>query len=58
MSKATQSTWSNFTHEQLIERFGLAVSMLYRIASEKEVWTVGQVRRLLKEITLGGKDGM
>ena len=48
-------TWSSFTREQLSERFGLAVSMLYKIASEREVWTVGQVRRLLKEITAGGR---
>ena len=51
-------TWGNLTKEQLAQRFGQAVSMLYKIASEKEVWTVGQVRRLLNEITADGKEGM
>ena len=50
-----QTTWSNLTKQQLTERFGLAVSMLCRIAGEKEVWTVRQVRECLKVITAGGR---
>ena len=50
-----QITWSSLTKEQLCERLGLAVSMLNRIAGEKEVWTVRQVKALLKIITAGGK---
>ncbi len=50
--KTTCSIWHKLSKEQLAERLGLAVSMLYRIANEREVWSVGQVRRLLTKIVV------
>ena len=53
MRTVSHPAWEILTHEQLAERLGKALSMLQKIAGEKEVWSVYQVNKVIKEITAG-----
>ena len=56
MSRIPHPAWEQLTHEQLAERLSKALSMLRKIAGEKEVWSVYQVNKVIKEITAGLKN--
>ena len=50
------STWDLLTKQDLERKLSRALHMLSKIAGDKEVWTISEVKKVIKAASAGKKD--